>query len=99
MVLKPNFLLKLSARVITSTHPSHRIAASYKTAVPRGHFTAGHLSPTKAYMQSTHKILMPCVTAAVAVILAMPAKPQEPPPQGPVIQPQVDAVNLCAPVR
>ena len=50
-------------------------------------------------MQSMHKLLMQCVTATVAVILAIPAMPQEPAGQAPVIKSQVSLVNLFATVR
>jgi len=46
-----------------------------------------------------HKLLMQCVTATVAVILAIPAMPQEPAGQAPVIKSQVSLVNLFATVR
>ena len=50
-------------------------------------------------MRSMHKFLMQCVTATVAVILAIPAMPQEPAGQAPVIKSQVSLVNLFATVR
>jgi VWFA-related protein len=50
-------------------------------------------------MRSMHKFLMQCVTATVAVILALPAMPQEPAGQTPVIKSQVSLVNLFATVR
>ena len=50
-------------------------------------------------MPSMHKFLMQCVTATVAVILAIPAMPQEPAGQAPVIKSQVSLVNLFATVR
>ncbi len=50
-------------------------------------------------MPSMHKLLMQCVTATVAVILAIPAMPQEPAGQAPVIKSQVGLVNLFATVR
>jgi len=50
-------------------------------------------------MRSMHKFLMQCVTATVAVILAIPAMPQEPAGQAPVIKSQVGLVNLFATVR
>ena len=50
-------------------------------------------------MRSMHKFLMQCVTATVAVTLAIPAMPQEPAGQGPVIKSQVSLVNLFATVR
>ena len=50
-------------------------------------------------MRSMHKFLMQCVTATVAVILAIPAMPQEPAGQAPVIKTQVGLVNLFATVR
>ena len=50
-------------------------------------------------MPSMHKLLMQCVTATVAVILAIPAMPQEPAGQAPVIKTQVGLVNLFATVR
>ena len=50
-------------------------------------------------MPSMHKLLMQCVTATVAVILAIPAMPQEPAGQTPVIKSQVGLVNLFATVR
>src|SRR4029077_20335946 len=36
MVLKSDFLVKFSARVKSTAHPSHRFAASYSAVVPRG---------------------------------------------------------------
>jgi len=50
-------------------------------------------------MRSMHKFLMQCLTATVAVILAIPAMPQEPAGQTPVIKSQVGLVNLFATVR
>src|SRR5256884_5760935 len=50
-------------------------------------------------MPSMHKLLMQCVTATVAVILAIPAMPEEPAGQAPVIKSQVSLVNLFATVR
>lgn len=50
-------------------------------------------------MQSMHKLLMQCVTATVAVSLAIPAMPQEPTVQGGTIKSQVSLVNLFATVR
>jgi len=50
-------------------------------------------------MRSMHKLLMQCVTATVAVILALPAMPQEAAPQGGTIKSQVNLVNLFATVR
>jgi VWFA-related protein len=50
-------------------------------------------------MPSMHKLLMQCMTATVAVILAIPAMPQEPPAQGQVIKTQVNLVNIFATVR
>jgi len=50
-------------------------------------------------MRSMHKLLMQCVTATVAVILGLPAMPQEPAPQGGTIKSQVNLVNLFATVR
>ncbi len=50
-------------------------------------------------MHSTHKLLMRGVTAAVAMTLAIPAKPQQPAAQGPVIKSQVNLVNLFVTVR
>jgi hypothetical protein len=50
-------------------------------------------------MRSMHKLLMQCVTATVAVTLALPAMPQEPAGQAPVIKSQVSLVNLFATVR
>jgi VWFA-related protein len=50
-------------------------------------------------MRSMHRFLMQCVTATVAVILAIPAMPQEPAGQAPVIKSQVSLVNLFATVR
>ena len=50
-------------------------------------------------MRSMHKFLMQCLTATVAVILAIPAMPQEPGGQAPVIKSQVGLVNLFATVR
>jgi VWFA-related protein len=99
MVLKPNFLLKLSARMISATHPSRGFAASYWTAITRGPFPAGHLSQRKVYMHSMHKLLMQCVATTVAAILALPAMPQEPAVQGGTIKSRVNLVNLFATVR
>jgi VWFA-related protein len=50
-------------------------------------------------MQSMHKLLMQCVTATVAVSLAVPAMTQEPVVQGGTIKSQVSLVNLFATVR
>ena len=50
-------------------------------------------------MRSMHKFLMQCVTATVAMILAIPAMPQEPAGQAPVIKSQVSLVNIFATVR
>ena len=50
-------------------------------------------------MRSMHKFLMQCLTATVAVILAIPVMPQEPAGQTPVIKSQVGLVNLFATVR
>jgi VWFA-related protein len=50
-------------------------------------------------MRSMHKLLMQGVTATVAVTLAIPAMPQEPAGQAPVIKSQVSLVNLFATVR
>jgi VWFA-related protein len=50
-------------------------------------------------MRSMHKFLMQCVTATVAVTLALPAMPQQPAGQAPVIKSQVSLVNLFATVR
>ncbi len=50
-------------------------------------------------MHSLHKLLMQCVTATVAITLAIPATPQEPSGQAPVIKSQVTLVNLFATVR
>jgi VWFA-related protein len=50
-------------------------------------------------MRSMHKVLMQCVTATVAVTLALPAMPQQPAGQAPVIKSQVSLVNLFATVR
>jgi len=50
-------------------------------------------------MRSMHKFLMQCVTATVTVTLTIPAMPQEPAGQGPVIKSQVSLVNLFATVR
>ncbi len=50
-------------------------------------------------MHSMHRLLMQCVTATVAVTLAIPAMPQEPAGQTPVIKSQVNLVNLFATVR
>src|SRR5882757_4384440 len=85
--------------MIMATHPSHRFAASYKATIPRGAFLVGHLSQRKVYMQSMHKLLMQCVTATVAVSLAIPAMTQEPVVQGGTIKSQVSLVNLFATVR
>ncbi len=46
-----------------------------------------------------HKLLMQGVTATVAVALAIPAMPQQPAGQAPVIKSQVSLVNLFATVR
>jgi len=46
-----------------------------------------------------HKLLMQGVTATVAVTLAIPAMPQQPAGQAPVIKSQVSLVNLFATVR
>jgi VWFA-related protein len=50
-------------------------------------------------MRSMHKLLMQCMTATVAVTLAIPAVPQEPAPQGGTIKSRVSLVNLFATVR
>jgi VWFA-related protein len=50
-------------------------------------------------MRSMHKLLMQGVTATVAVTLAIPAMPQQPAGQAPVIKSQVSLVNLFATVR
>jgi VWFA-related protein len=50
-------------------------------------------------MQSMHKLLMQCVTATVAVTLAIPAVPQEPSAQTPVIKSEVSLVSVFATVR
>ena len=50
-------------------------------------------------MRSMHKLLMQGVTATVAVALAIPAMPQQPAGQAPVIKSQVSLVNLFATVR
>jgi len=50
-------------------------------------------------MQSMHMLLMQCVTATVAMTLAVPAMPQEPAPQTPVIKSEVNLVSLFATVR
>ena len=50
-------------------------------------------------MHSMHKLLMQWVTATVAVTLALPAMPQQPAGQAPVIKSQVSLVNLFATVR
>jgi VWFA-related protein len=50
-------------------------------------------------MRSMQKLLMLCVTATVAVILALPGRPQEPAAQGGTIKSQVNLVNLFATVR
>src|SRR5258706_12703750 len=99
MVLKPNFILNSSARLISVTHPSQRFAASYRAAMPSGLFPAGQLSQRKVYMRSMHKLLMQCATATVAVILAVPGMPQELAAQGGTIKSQVTLVNLFATVR
>ncbi|PYU86733.1 MAG: VWA domain-containing protein [Acidobacteria bacterium] len=93
MVLKPNFVLKLSARVISATHPSHHIAASYKAAGPRGDFRVGHLSQRKVYMPSMNKVVTQCAAALVVCTLALPVLAQEPSAQGGVIKSQVSLVN------
>jgi VWFA-related protein len=66
--------------------------------MPAG-FPAGQLSQGKVYMRSMHKLLMQCVTATVAVTLALSARPQEAAPQGGTIKTQVNLVNLFATVR
>ena len=99
MVLKPNFVLKLSARVISATHPSHHFAASYKAAGPRGDFRVGHLSQRKVYMPSMNKVVTQCAAALVVCTLALPVLAQEPSAQGGVIKSQVSLVNLFATVR
>ena len=50
-------------------------------------------------MQSMHKLLMQCVTATVAVSLAIPAMPRSPWYKGGTIKSQVSLVNLFATVR
>jgi VWFA-related protein len=50
-------------------------------------------------MRSMQKLLMLCVTATVAVLLALPGRPQEPAAQGGTIKSQVNLVNLFATVR
>jgi VWFA-related protein len=50
-------------------------------------------------MRSAKKLLMQLATAAVAVCLAAPAKPQEPVQQGNTIKSQVTLVNIFATVR
>jgi VWFA-related protein len=50
-------------------------------------------------MRSMQKLLMLCVTATVAVLLALPGRPQEPAAQGGTIKTQVNLVNLFATVR
>src|ERR1700674_670464 len=50
-------------------------------------------------MRSMHKFLMQCVTATVTVTLTIPAMPQEPAGQGPVIKSQVSLEKLFATVR
>jgi len=50
-------------------------------------------------MRSMQKLLMLCVTTTVAVILALPGKPQESAAQGGTIKSQVNLVNLFATVR
>jgi VWFA-related protein len=50
-------------------------------------------------MRSMHKLLMQCMTATVAVTLAIPGMPQEPAGQAPVIKSRVSLVNLFATVR
>jgi VWFA-related protein len=50
-------------------------------------------------MRSMHKLLMQCMTATIAVTLAIPALPQEPAPQGGTIKSRVSLVNLFATVR
>src|SRR5260370_9449374 len=86
MVLKPNFILKLSARAslgCTSIAPLRGILQGGSN--PAGSFTAGHLSLRKVYMHSLHKLLMQCVTATVAVIFVIPPTPPHPSLQAPVI--------------
>jgi hypothetical protein len=50
-------------------------------------------------MRSVKKLLAVNVTAVLAVALAVPALPQDPQSQGPVIRSQVNLVNLFATVR
>ena len=50
-------------------------------------------------MRSVKKLLAASVTAALAVAMAVPALPQDPQSQGPVIRSQVNLVNLFVTVR
>ncbi|HEV1995702.1 MAG TPA: VWA domain-containing protein [Candidatus Acidoferrum sp.] len=50
-------------------------------------------------MRSMNKVVTQCAAALVVCTLALPALPQEPPAQGPVIKSQVNLVNLFATVR
>jgi VWFA-related protein len=50
-------------------------------------------------MRSVKKLLAASVTAVLAVAMAVPAVPQDPQSQGPVIRSQVNLVNLFATVR
>src|SRR5260370_3837532 len=75
IVLKPNFVLPLSARAISATHPSQRLAASYRAQRPRVIFLAGHLSQRKVYMRSIKKVVTqgtaPLVVCTRDVLLAL----------------------------
>src|SRR5262249_3250985 len=54
----------------------------------------------KLYMRSFAKVVTPCASLMVALAMALPAFPQEPPPpQGPVIKSRVNLVNLFVTVR
>ena len=50
-------------------------------------------------MPSMNRIVTQCAAALVVCTLTLPALPQEPAPQGPVIKSQVSLVNLFATVR
>src|ERR1700719_816129 len=50
-------------------------------------------------MRSVKKLLATSVTAVMAVAMAVPARPQDPQAQGPVIRTQVNLVNLFVTVR
>src|SRR5712692_1660939 len=66
---------------------------------PSGQFPAGHLSSRKVYMSYLKKFVALCMTWGLATALAIPALPQEPTGQAPVIKTQVNLVNLFVTVR